>query len=296
MSQMYLNGPSVGRPMSAEEFAAGACCRPDSKPCPPSKPGCDCDPFPVPPTGCGCTSPVPMPPSCGCGCGGSGSDCPADDCCQAGQCCQQMICCCHTVPAPAPQPPQVEEGCCCKQSFRAALSLLCDQQISSLLNFDAAAFITSTYTAGAALTCGRPYAGDVAQTGSGEAGTMGKPIPAPPCCPSNASDNLGTLRGGFRRFSPCSCDLLDIEAQLYTPGGQGCSFSASQVKAGIKGYVSCTDRRVKNLLAAGVAGFCGILLISVAEYTWFYARNMFIYFFLFGLIAACVKLARNSTT
>lgn len=70
----------------------------------------------------------------------------------------------------------------------------------------------------------------------------------------------------------------------------------SQVKAGIKGYVSCTDRRVKNLLAAGVAGFCGILLISVAEYTWFYARNMFIYFFLFGLIAACVKLARNSTT
>ena len=229
MSQMYLNGPSVGRPMSAEEFAAGACCRPDSKPCPPLKPGCDCDPFPVPPTGCGCTSPVPMPPSCGCGCGGSGSDCPADDCCQAGQCCQQMICCCHTVPAPAPQPPQVEEGCCCKQSFRAALSLLCDQQISSLLNFDAAAFITSTYTAGAALTCGKPYAGDAAQTGSGEAGTMGKPIPAPPCCPSNASDNLGTLRGGFRRFSPCSCDLLDIDAELYPAGGKGCSFTASQV-------------------------------------------------------------------
>ena len=39
---------------------------------------------------------------------------------------------------------------------------------------------------------------------------------------------------------------------------------------------------------------CGILLISVAEYTWFYARNMFVYFFLFGLIAACATLARTS--
>jgi len=68
-----------------------------------------------------------------------------------------------------------------------------------------------------------------------------------------------------------------------------------QLKKGVKGFVSCTDKRVKNLLAAAIAGFCGILLISVAEYTWFYARNMFVYFFLFGLIAACVKLARKST-
>lgn len=67
-----------------------------------------------------------------------------------------------------------------------------------------------------------------------------------------------------------------------------------QLKAGIKGFVRCTDRRVKNLLAAALSGFCGILLISVAEYTWFYARNMFIYFFLFGLIAACGKLVKSS--
>ncbi len=68
----------------------------------------------------------------------------------------------------------------------------------------------------------------------------------------------------------------------------------SQLKTGIRAYAAGTDRRVKNLLAAAVAGFCGILLISVAEYTWFYARNMFVYFFLFGLIAACVKLCRKS--
>lgn len=67
-----------------------------------------------------------------------------------------------------------------------------------------------------------------------------------------------------------------------------------QLKAGTKAFVACTDKRVKNLLAAALAGFCGILLISVAEYTWFYARNMFTYFFLFGVITACIKLSRKS--
>lgn len=66
-----------------------------------------------------------------------------------------------------------------------------------------------------------------------------------------------------------------------------------QLKAGTKAFVACTDKRVKNMLAAAMAGFCGILLISVAEYTWFYARNMFTYFFLFGVITACVKLSRG---
>ena len=231
MNQLYWNEPSKGYAMSAEEFAAGACCRPDPKPCPPPKPGCGCGQSPV-------------PPGCSCGCGGSGSDCPGDNCGQTGSCtcCQQMICCCRPAPAPAPQPPQVEEGCCCKQSFRAALGLLCDEQISNLLDFDAAAFITDTYTAGAALTCGKPSAGDTSgddtggaaaqaedDDGGDDAGTTGKPTPTPPCCPSGVSDNLGTLSGSFRRFSPCSCDLLDIDAELYTAGAKGCAFTASQV-------------------------------------------------------------------
>lgn len=67
-----------------------------------------------------------------------------------------------------------------------------------------------------------------------------------------------------------------------------------QLKTAVKAYARGTDRRVKNLLAAAVAGFCGILLISVAEYTWFYARNMFIWFFLFGLITACAKLCERA--
>ena len=65
-----------------------------------------------------------------------------------------------------------------------------------------------------------------------------------------------------------------------------------QLKTGVKTFYSCTDRRIKNILAAAVGAFFGISVISVAEYTWFYPRNMFVYFFLFGVIAACVKLAR----
>lgn len=218
MNQFYLNRPSAGTAISAEEFAAGSCQRP--QPCPPPAPECGC---------------APMPPAgCGCACGGTNHDCPADGCGQSGDCCQQMICCCRPVPGPKPQPPHVEEGCCCKQSFRAALSLLCDQQISNLLDFDAAAFITNTYTAGTTLTGGKPSAWDAAgnpgaQTDTGDAGTTGKPNPPTKPCPGGQSDNLGTLSGSFRRFAPCSCDLLDIDAELYTVCGKGCSFTATQV-------------------------------------------------------------------
>jgi len=215
MSQFYMNGPSVGGAMSAEEFAAGTGQRPGTQPCPPTN-------------GCGNTS-SPM----SCGCGSASPDCPAGDCGQTGRCCQQMICCCHAMPAPAPQPPEVEEGCCCKQSFRAALGLLCDQQISSLLDFDAAAFITNTYTAGTSLTGGKPSAGKPSAQTDGDTcdgdGTRGRPHPPTPPCSSGASDNLGPLSGRFQRFSPCSCDLLDIDAKLYTAGGKSCSFTAAQV-------------------------------------------------------------------
>lgn len=224
MSQFYLNGPSVGKPMSAEEFAGAAGRLPDR----PSSQRADDRP-----AGCGC---VPAPPAgcgCGCGCGGTGPDCPPDHCGQEQGCCQQMICCCRPAPAPAPKPPQVDEGCCCKQSFRAALSLLCDERISSLLDFDAAAFITNTYTAGATLTGGKPLAGTADGDATGQAGggtgTAGKPYPPTKPCPGGQSDNLGTLSGSFKRFAPCSCDLLDIDAELYTAGGKGCSFTATQV-------------------------------------------------------------------
>lgn len=66
-----------------------------------------------------------------------------------------------------------------------------------------------------------------------------------------------------------------------------------QVKRGIKAFYSGTDRAVKNLLAAAIGSFCGILVIGLAEYTWFYPRNLFVWWFLFGIITACIKLLKK---
>ncbi len=240
MSQFYWSEPHKGYAMSAEEFAAGAFQRPAPQPCPPPSAGCDCGAAPMPPADCGCGCGGAMPPNCPDHGGGQGPEC-----------CQPMVCCCRPAPAPAPQPPQVEEGCCCKQSFRAALGLLCDERISSLLDFDTAAFITDTYTAGTRLTGGKPSAGNPGAQAGGDAGDDAgagdKPAPPTPPCPCGASDNLGSLYGSFRRFSPCSCDLIDIEAEVYTPSGKSCALTAQQVNlcqldaVVIQGAAACAE-------------------------------------------------------
>jgi len=103
-------------------------------------------------------------------------------------CSSRVVCCCQEIPAPIPTP-AVEEGCCCKQAFRAALQLLCSDEIGELLDFDQTAFVTDHYVAGATVT-----------------ETVAATTPA---------DNLvEPLSGIFRRFSLCSFDLLDITAPL----------------------------------------------------------------------------------
>ncbi len=66
-----------------------------------------------------------------------------------------------------------------------------------------------------------------------------------------------------------------------------------QLKAGVKAFIHSTDRKLKIMLSAALSALCGILVISLAEYTWFYPRNMFLFWFLFGVIAVCVKIART---
>lgn len=115
-----------------------------------------------------------------------------------------MICCCQPMPTPpCPTPQPVEEGCCCKQSFRAALQLLCNSQLATLLDFNQAAFVTDTYVAGATIN-------------TTPAGTT-------------PSDNLNTMSGSFRRFSPCNCDLLEISALVNTPPETSTGVTATQV-------------------------------------------------------------------
>lgn len=64
-----------------------------------------------------------------------------------------------------------------------------------------------------------------------------------------------------------------------------------QVKRGIRGYYAGgNNRTVKLILAAALGSFCGILVVGVAEYTWYYPRNLFFFWSLFGLISACLKL------
>ncbi len=67
-----------------------------------------------------------------------------------------------------------------------------------------------------------------------------------------------------------------------------------QLKAGVKAFAAATDKRVKIMLSASISAMCGILVISLAEYTWFYPRNMFLFWFLFGTIVVCVKIARTN--
>lgn len=65
-----------------------------------------------------------------------------------------------------------------------------------------------------------------------------------------------------------------------------------RLKTGVKAFCAALDPRVRRMLAAAIGAFCGILVIGLAEYTWFYPRNMFTYWFLFGVIGACVKLTQ----
>lgn len=177
MNDIQLNGPSRGCSISAEEFAAALAASGTSG------------------TGSACGG-----TSCACGqdCAG-GQSCGGQSCPCGGQ---QMICCCRTIPKPTPVP-EIREGCCCKQSFRAALQLLCDSQIASLVDFDAAVFLTDTYSAGA---------------------TLNTTVPE-----TTPTDNLGTPSGSFLRLSSCNCDLLEISATLYMPPATSTGATATQV-------------------------------------------------------------------
>ena len=65
-----------------------------------------------------------------------------------------------------------------------------------------------------------------------------------------------------------------------------------QLKQAVKAYCAPpADRALRVILAAAIGAFCGILVIGLAEYTWYYPRNLFIFWSLFGIIAACVKLS-----
>lgn len=142
-----------------------------------------------------------------------------------------------------------ENGTCCKSSLREALRLLCSDPISDAVDFDAFAFLTEANAVGA------------------EPQAMG----------DDDVDNLGTLSGTFRRFTPGTCDLIDVEGQVRTPYGLTvdaqeaslCSLSAiafqlstpatdeSQSTACCAETAAAQFRRIRGLLQNALEAPCG---------------------------------------
>ena len=89
--------------------------------------------------------------------------------------------------------------CCCKPSMVEALRLLCSTELANLVDFDAFFFLTDSLAVGGPLTI-----------------------------PASAPDNIGALTASFRRFSPCNCDLIDVNGTAYftTPGTSTAALAA----------------------------------------------------------------------
>lgn len=68
-----------------------------------------------------------------------------------------------------------------------------------------------------------------------------------------------------------------------------------QIKEGVRAFRRA-DKTLKRILAAALGGLAGLLAIGLVEYTWFYPRNMFLFWLLFAVVASCVKLAEGEQT
>lgn len=66
-----------------------------------------------------------------------------------------------------------------------------------------------------------------------------------------------------------------------------------QSKRAVKACAAA-DRRVRLLIAAAVSGLCGILVMGLAEYVWFYTRSLYLFWFIFAVIVAGIKIARST--
>ena len=81
-------------------------------------------------------------------------------------------------------------NCACRDSLATALRLLCSGDLAGLVDFNRFAFIGKNFLIGTYRTC--------------------------PCGETGVYDNLAdTLTGSFNRFTPCSCDLIDISGTVY---------------------------------------------------------------------------------
>ena len=74
------------------------------------------------------------------------------------------------------------------------------------------------------------------------------------------------------------------------------TFLAAMLHQGKRAVKACTaaDRRVRLMIAAAAAGLCGILVMGLAEYVWFYTRSLYLFWFVFAVLVSGIKIARSS--
>ena len=74
------------------------------------------------------------------------------------------------------------------------------------------------------------------------------------------------------------------------------TFLGAMIHQGKRAVKACSaaDRRVKLMIAAAVAGLCGILVMGLAEYVWFYTRSLYLFWFVFAVAVSGVKIARST--
>lgn len=67
-----------------------------------------------------------------------------------------------------------------------------------------------------------------------------------------------------------------------------------QFKEGIRKifHPNCSTT-LKYIMSAGIAGLCGVMVIALAEYTWFYPRVMFLLWFSLGILMTGIHLSSN---
>lgn len=100
------------------------------------------------------------------------------------------VCCSPAEPPETEAENESTETCSCRDSLAAALQLLCSGDLPALIDFNRFAFLASSYLIGSYLVC--------------------------PCGQTGTYDNLAdTLTGSFNRFTPCSCELIDVSGQVY---------------------------------------------------------------------------------
>ena len=111
------------------------------------------------------------------------------------------------------------------------------------------------------------------------------------------------LHNAFKQFPPMyngaypvhsHCLYLQIWAETGIFGLL--TFLGAVVHQGKNAVKVCSfaERRIKLVIGAAVSAICGILVMGLVEYVWFYTRSLYLFWFVFAVIVSGIKIARST--